>query len=224
MFIETRIKVLYFSEALSAALRLCSKFGLLLSVSVLISCGSAPVKDTPTNEQGSVSAGTEGAAPSELSAIDKSLYDQAIEQLDAGDNMAAIKTLRKLERKYTANTAIKTNLATGYFKVRDFGTARDIVNAAGSNAKAPAQLQNISGLLFVEEKKFKQAEAAYQQALANNKDYATAHYNIALLYDIYFQDIEKAYAHYNRYLDIVGEDQETKDWVEQLKYSLDIGS
>ncbi len=84
-----------------------------------------------------------------------------------------------------------------------------------------AEVHNVLGLLAVEQKAFKKAETEYLLAVTLDKKLASAHYNLALLYDIYFQDIDKAYQSYQTYLSLNPNDSKTRDWVDQLKYSLE---
>lgn len=80
---------------------------------------------------------------------------------------------------------------------------------------------NLLGLISIQNKKLKQAESYFQQAIDNNENYSNAHYNLALLYDVYLQNISKAALHYRRYSEITNSsDKETLDWLEQLENTL----
>ena len=72
--------------------------------------------------------------------------------------------------------------------------------------------------------KYKQQKKHYKEAIENKNDYAIAHYNLALLYDIYFQDVAKAIPHYEKYMELINnEDKNTADWLEQIKRKTDNG-
>lgn len=133
----------------------------------------------------------------------------------------AIKPLRKLTKKYPGNLVIIINLASSYYATGDLNSAEELCKQALSISSNSAEAHNLSGLIAIEKHQFTEAEAAYKKALSINTDYANAYYNLALLYDVFFQDIPKAYQHYVKYLKLAPGDQATKDWVEQLKYSLD---
>ena len=80
-----------------------------------------------------------------------------------------------------------------------------------------AYLEQVSG-------EIRSAEKHYKEAIKNKDDYAIAHYNIALLYDVYLQDIESAIPHYERYLKLTNnKDKSTADWLEQLKRTKENG-
>ncbi len=83
-----------------------------------------------------------------------------------------------------------------------------------------AQAYNLQGLILQKEGQFEQAKQAFEKAIDRKSQYAEALYNLALLYDVYLQDIAKAVTYYNQYLAIVGEDDATQGWVDQLSSSL----
>jgi tetratricopeptide (TPR) repeat protein len=62
------------------------------------------------------------------------------------------------------------------------------------------------------------AEKGYKEALQLREKYPAAHYNLGLLYDTYYQDVDRAIVHYDRYLELSdGSDKKTQSWVDELK-------
>lgn len=159
--------------------------------------------------------------PLTLSPLDQSRYQQALAALRNGQPQNARETLEKLSRQYDAHLGLKINLATLYYQVNDIERARRLCGEALAIDPGRAHIHNLSGLIAVASKHFTKAEGDYLQALKLDENYANAHYNLALLYDIYYQDIPAAYRHYSRYLALEPEDKATQDWLEQLKYSLE---
>lgn len=116
------------------------------------------------------------------------------------------------------------NLGLIYLKQNQLDKAEDAVNKALE--RNPKQAHSLNLLGFIESKKgnFLAAEKHYLKAISYKKGYSVAHYNLALLYDIYFQDIPKAIQHYTAYLKLTGsKDKKTADWVKQLKNTLKKG-
>lgn len=113
------------------------------------------------------------------------------------------------------------NLALIEFKRGNIDAAEKLtINALKKNPDM-AQALNLSGLIEKEKGNIKQALLRFQQAIQHDGDYAIAHYNLALLYDVYLQNIVEAVKHYQHYLKIINySDEQTVNWLEELKYSL----
>ncbi len=65
--------------------------------------------------------------------------------------------------------------------------------------------------------KFAEAEAAYQRAIAAEPNYAPAHLNLGVLYDLYLSEPQKALEQFERYLEIAGENKQVAGWVIELR-------
>lgn len=191
----------------------------VLALVMLISaCGGGKVKPaTESTQKNPVSVKKAGA----LSETEQVEFQQALESIKTNNLPNAEKILKKLSDKLGASTSISANLALTYYKLQRYELAEEQINRAIAVNEADAETHNIAGLIAIEMKKHQAAETHYKRALALSPEFANAHYNIALLYDIYFQDIPNAYKHYQKYLSLVGDsDKETKEWVDQLQYSL----
>ncbi len=92
---------------------------------------------------------------------------------------------------------------------------RPIVKAPAYNLRAQLQLKKGA---------IKQAQQDYLKAIELYPDYTIAHYNLALLYDIFLQEIALAIEHYSIYLSLLDkEDENTRDWINHLKNTLKNG-
>lgn len=156
-----------------------------------------------------------------FSATEQRDYSRALKQLASGETDKAGKTLSRLGKSHPTHLGLWVNLANAQYQENDFKTALDTLNkAAAINQKAP-EIYNLSGLIAVAQGDYKAAENHYLKALSLNKNYANAHYNLALVYDIFYQDIQLAVVHYEKYLSLTTEeDPTTTSWVEELKLSL----
>jgi len=65
--------------------------------------------------------------------------------------------------------------------------------------------------------KFSEAEAAYQRTIAADPNYAPAHLNLGVLYDLYLAQPQKALEEFERYLEIAGENKQVAGWVVELR-------
>ncbi len=65
--------------------------------------------------------------------------------------------------------------------------------------------------------KFSDAEAAYRMALEAQPDFAPAHLNLGVLYDLYLDQPQQALEQYERYIAIAGDDKQVAGWVAELR-------
>ena len=65
--------------------------------------------------------------------------------------------------------------------------------------------------------KFAEAEAAYLRAIAAEPNYAPAHLNLGVLYDLYLAEPQKALEQFERYIEIAGENKQVAGWVIELR-------
>jgi tetratricopeptide (TPR) repeat protein len=65
--------------------------------------------------------------------------------------------------------------------------------------------------------KFAEAEAAYQRTIAAEPNYAPAHLNLGVLYDLYLAEPQKALNEFERYIEIAGENKQVAGWVVELR-------
>jgi cellulose synthase operon protein C len=69
---------------------------------------------------------------------------------------------------------------------------------------------------------FKEALAAYEQALQIDPGFAPAHRNQAILLDLYLGDAQRALPEFERYKELSGEDKPVSGWIAELKQRLGI--
>ena len=81
------------------------------------------------------------------------------------------------------------------------------------NAAALNQL----GMLKRRQGLFVEAESAYLKAVTASPEYYLAHYNLGVLNELYLQRLDTALVHFERYLELGGEDEEVEKWVADLK-------
>lgn len=188
---------------------------LLVSMLLLLS-GCAGTTQSP--------GGTSSPADLAMSQSDSNRYHTALAQLARGNSAEAIPALRILSNRYPAHVGVWLNLATAYYQASDLDAAETTLSEAVLQDVGLPHLLNLKGLIAVERGQYKHAEEHYQAATAIDPEHAHSHYNLALLYDIFYQDIRAALPHYQRYLALIDEeDRETTSWVRQIENSLGQG-
>ena len=188
---------------------------LIIFAALLTACST-------TNDTSSVSSS--GLSPLNQSESEISRYRKAITLLNSNklDKAKEIFVEFKSERPELAGPY--ANLAVIYLKKNDPDKALELVKiAVEKNPKLPYAL-NLLAYLEQMNGEIALALNHYKQAIKNKNDYAIAHYNIALLYDIYLQDIDSAITHYERYMKLINnKDKNTADWLEQIKRTRENG-
>lgn len=198
------------------------KSTLIILSLALASCSSSPdrkdtdqlpVTTTPLNAEKEL----KNTTASELEE-----YKQAMRHLKDGKLDKSKEILLEFMQQRPSLAGPWSNLGLIYLKQNKLDDAEKAISEALK--RNPKQAHALSLMGYIESKKgnFLKAREHYQNAVKYKNNYSTAHYNLALLYDIYFQDIAKAVIHYTAYLKIVGvkKDKKTADWVDGLKRSL----
>lgn len=178
----------------------------------------APESTTPGSSNGTRGAGA--------SAVDETeLYRKAITALNDSQLDFAESELKKIAKTRPEFAGPWINLALIDIKKNDLESAqKNLSKALERNPKMP-QVFNVRGYLELSRGDIAKAADDYRQAIALKEDYALAHYNYALLHDIYFQDMQVAVRHYKRYLELTqNQDKKTADWVLELERNIAKGT
>lgn len=150
-------------------------------------------------------------------------YQEALKSVQASESAAgeldkATVELNKLTKAHPGHSGAAINLATVLYKSKKIDEAsRALDNAKKINPNIP-EIYNLSGLIDVEKGAYNSAEKKYLAAIKLKKNFAEAHYNLALVYDLFYQDFGKAISEYEEYLTLTGNaDKATITWVAELK-------
>ena len=158
---------------------------------------------------------------SKSSKMELAIYTKALVALNNNELDKAQQLFTKMSELQPEIAGPWANLALISIKKEQYDDALKFVTVALQ--KNPKMVQSLNLLASLEQKKGNiiKAKSLYQEALTYNPQYALAHYNLALIYDIYFQDITNAVNHYQLYLDNTKkEDKKTAAWLTGLKSSM----
>jgi tetratricopeptide (TPR) repeat protein len=112
------------------------------------------------------------------------------------------------------------NLAIIYDRQGRSDEAIGLLNQALQANPESVEALNRLGLMNRREGRFAEAEAAWLAAIDAEPDYTYAWYNLAVLYDLYLQDLPAALDHYREYQRLVGEaeqDEMVERWIADLE-------
>ncbi len=193
-------------------------FLLLTLLTLLGGCASGPSKISalpPKVEE--QETGTQEASVENL----VTLYQNALTELNNNNFKKAEKYFLKVTKTHPDLSGPWANLALIYIKQELYEKAGNHIKKSLEKNPEMAQALNMAG--FIEERKgnINKAKNYYEKAIEKKPDYTLAYYNLALLYDVYLQNIREAIKYYQQYLSLLDEeDEKTENWVEELKFNL----
>ncbi len=164
---------------------------------------------------------TGGEPLSESADKETNLYRQAITALNNSQLEQAETDLKTIIKERPEFAGPWINLALIDIKKNNIeGAEKNLAMALERNPKMP-QIFNALGYIEISKGNVSKAVDLFRQAITLKKDYAIAHYNLALLQDTYLQDAKVAVEHYKRYLELTQyQDKKTADWVLELERNL----
>lgn len=204
------MKTLLLNEWYSGRVRSFAFASLLILT--LFGCGATPSKQTDGEGREKIET---------LNEVDSALMNSALSAMRDEDYARAEKDLKILltRRKNVAEPWVNYALCLYYQGKSDQLTSA--LRELETRFKDVPHAYNLQGLMAVKRGEFDVAESYYLKALKLDPEYANAWFNLAYLQDVYLQNIVKAVEHYDRYLKLRPDDQETKAWRESLALSLE---
>ena len=157
----------------------------------------------------------------ESSVQELQLYKSAIIALNNNELDKAEQLFITMSERQPNIAGSWANLALISIKRTDLSQADVYVKTALTKNPNMPQALNLSGYLAQKKGEINKAKSYYLKAISHKPDYALAHYNVALLFDIYLQDIAKAIEHYQFYLAYSEQkDENTENWLDGLKATM----
>lgn len=145
-------------------------------------------------------------------------YAKAIGLMAAGKDDEALPLLQKLAEQSPNFSGPVVNQGVILLRQKKYAEAEKLFQKGVEiNPKSPYAF-NMLGLSLRELGKFADAKAAYETALTLDPNYAKAHFNLAVLADLYMQDLPLALAHYQRYQGLQSKsDVAVGNWIVDLQ-------
>ena len=188
-----------------------------LAMLVMAGCASGP-KPAAEGQAGSGDADGQAEMVRDVPPEALTLYEQAVASMASGDNIDAELRLQEFLLQYPDYPGAYVNLAIIFSGRDDLQAAENSLTDALIIDPEHAAALNQLGMLLRRQGKFQEAEAAYLKAVTASPDYALAHYNLGVLNDLYLRQLEDALLHYERYLELVDEeDKQVTRWIADLK-------
>ena len=189
-------------------------------LAVLVAGCSAPMPVPPTASPVAPESSppTATTAQTEPGKIVKVQFEQAIAFMQAGKDKEASALFANITEIDPKLASPHTNLGILFYREDKQQEAEAAFKEALQLDNKDYVAANYLGMLYRAQGRFSDAEAAYKQALAAKPDYGYAHLNLAILYDLYLDNLPQALDHYRQYQQISGDsDQQLTGWLADLQ-------
>lgn len=197
--------------------KLYTKFILLAFIAMLSACTNESVKEAADNSSSQAMKTTSQS----VTKYDREKYRNGITALNNNELSKAQRIFNEFIRNKPELAGAYSNLALVHYKKNEFDKSFKLVNKALELNHKQAQALNLRAQIYITEGEIHKAKDDYLLAVKLKPEYINAQYNLALLYDIYLQEVELAIKHYNIYLSLLKRpDDKTIEWVKHLKGTL----
>lgn len=192
---------------------------LLLTVFTLMSCGEKVIAPEVVQPEFEVVIEDTSAADAR-----QEKYEQGVEAMSVRDYSTAQRIFSEFVRENPQMAGAYTNLALIHFENEEYDQALKLVEPAIELNNRQSQAYNLRAQLSIINGEVLKARDDYLKAIELNPKYTNAQYNLALLYDVYLQDVKLALQHYEIYMSLITlPDETTQSWIEHLQRTLNNG-
>lgn len=148
----------------------------------------------------------------------RSDYNRALSELRKGNLDGAQARFKDLSVQYPALSGPIVNQAIILRKKGKTQEAYDLLQKSILQHGKNPRLLNELGVLSRQLGKFKQAQVSYESAIRIDEQYAVAHYNLAVLADLYLHDPVLAMQEFEIYQTLIPEpDKKVAGWIVELQ-------
>lgn len=177
---------------------------------------------TPAAPASAASAAAAAPAPvkveAPIPAAAQRSFDEALRALRAGRSDDAERGFKALAQSNPELGGPHANLGVIY---RNAGklpeSAAALERAVKASPEQPVYFNQL-GITYRHQGQFTKARAAYERAIDLDANYAAAHLNLGILFDLYLRDGARAMESYERYMALSGgKDATVGKWVADLK-------
>lgn len=164
---------------------------------------------------------TPAAAPAaghEPSTAVKKQFAKAVSAMQDGKDKQATDLFTEIAKQDPQLASPHTNLGILLYREGRLPEAETAFKEALQRSDKDYVAANYLGMIYRIQGRFAEAQAAYEQALAAKPDYAYAHLNMAILYDLYMGKLDQALDHYQQYQQSVSDaDPRLAGWLADLQ-------
>lgn len=187
-------------------------------------CAAVHAPESPAASNKGASAANTG---SPLKREHQSAYQEGLSYIEQGQFENAQRVFESLVRSNPDRIELHNALGVlfrrrGMFDkaITEYTTAialSEAPSAASSRRVASSELYNNLAIAYRERGEFKKAEEAYRKAITLDPKFATAYYNLGVLYDLYLNQPSDAIRSYREYEKLAGRNQTVDVWIADLE-------
>ncbi len=180
-------------------------------------CATPPPPQPPA-EQERAAAEASAPAPAPMPAALQATYRRALEAMREESWQEALELLLEVARSEGGRAAVQVNLGIVYLQSgRQPLAGKAFSRALELEPGNPVALNQLA-LMEREAGRFGEAERLWLRALEAHPDYANAHLNLGILYDLYLQRPVEALEHYRAYQQLgANSDEQVTKWIVELE-------
>jgi len=195
---------------------------LIVAITMLAACNTTPSKpgsaSTPVQIQVEESVGFTLIEDARVKGDVRVDYDRALELLARGNSTEGISLLETVAAAAPGLSAPRISLAIAHHRLGDLEQAEQhLLQALSINPDHPIALNEL-GIVYRKTARFAAARQQYEAALAVYPGYHYARRNLAVLCDLYLDDLECALSNYEAYMATVRSDDEAAMWLKDVRY------
>ncbi len=145
-------------------------------------------------------------------------YARALQTRMAGNDQQALVMFQSLAERYPQLSGPKLNVGLIYMEQEKFPEAEKAFRECLAINDANPYAHNGLGLALREQGQFDESRSHYEQALTLDPKYARAHFNLAVLGELYLQDLNLALTHFRAYQNLQKQaDSNVANWIVDLE-------
>ena len=194
---------------------------ILWSTALLAACNTTPSKRTAATQariEIMDSVGFTITEDSRVSGDVRSDYDRAMELLGRGELDEGIALLETVVEQSSDLSAPRIDLAIAYHNRGDLESAEtQLKQVLDMNPDHPIALNEL-GIVYRKTARFAAARQQSEAALAVYPGYHYARRNLAVLCDLYLDDLDCAISNYEAYMTTVRSDDEAAMWLKTARF------
>jgi Flp pilus assembly protein TadD len=147
----------------------------------------------------------------------RSEFKKALQLVEEEQYESGIEMLESVTEAVPDATAAHIDLGIAYRLSGDFEKAEvSLASALALNPRHPVA-HNELGIVYRKTGRFDEARRSYEEALSVYDDFHFARRNLAILCDVYLGDMACAIKNYERYAQVMPDDENVAIWIADLK-------